>query len=201
MSTVLIDTSVSGSDFYGYCYILKIQIVLECSTTVRTTRGDFRFLPKTKKVSAERGEGGDVEDPKRERRTGESKESEPRRRRADLRVPGGSFQKDRTPGSGFAGPRRKVPEGPHARERSHIPRPDFIVLRDPAEITQERPKAPEASTAPDKTRMRVTEQNFLLTGSSDIALGCGSHCVKPRNGHMRVFASLEKPGMRKSCMT
>jgi hypothetical protein len=112
--------------------------------------------------------GGDVEDPKRERRTGESKESEPRRRRADLRVPGGSFQKDRTPGSGFAGPRRKVPEGPHARERSHIPRPDFIVLRDPAEITQERPKAPEASTAPDKTRMRVTEQNFLLTGSRAI---------------------------------
>jgi hypothetical protein len=40
----------------NYCYILKIRIVLEHSITVCTTRGDFRFPPKTKKVPLEKGE-------------------------------------------------------------------------------------------------------------------------------------------------
>lgn len=42
----------------------------------------------------------DVEHPKRKKRTRESGESDPRRRRADLRVPDGRFRRDRTPGSG-----------------------------------------------------------------------------------------------------
>jgi hypothetical protein len=58
-------------------------------------------------------ESWDVEDPKRERRTGESKES----RTKDF------------------------------REWSQIPRPDFVVHCDPAEVPEERPKAPEATTA------------------------------------------------------
>jgi hypothetical protein len=42
-----------------------------------------------------------------------------------------------TPESEFAGPRRELPEGPNAKERNQIPRPDFVVHSDPVGVPEE----------------------------------------------------------------
>jgi hypothetical protein len=59
------------------------------------------------------------------------------------------FQSQR-PECGFAGPRHKVPEGPNARKRRLIPRPDFVVhrhlLMSPRVIRGTRDEATEART-------------------------------------------------------
>jgi hypothetical protein len=122
----------------------------------------------------------------------------------DRRVQGVRTQ---TSESGFAGPRRKVPEGPnarericwsptegsrrtaHARERSHIPRPDFVVLRDPAEITEERPKAPEASTVPDDQDQDEGDRaKFFIHGKSGDFLSLSLYfCFPALRVLVRIF--------------
>jgi hypothetical protein len=76
---------------------------------------------------------------KRERRTGESKKSEPRRRRADLRVPDGRFQKDQTPGSGVTF---------HVLISSSSVIPRKSSRNDPKHLMRRQP------------RTRVTDKNF-----------------------------------------
>jgi hypothetical protein len=47
-----------------------------------------------------------------------------------------------TPRSGFTDPRRKVRGEPNAGVRSQIPRPDFVVRREPEEVPIQRRRPP-----------------------------------------------------------
>lgn len=100
--------------------------------------GVYKGLKGVNGWAARKG-GEDVRDPKRERRTGESKKSEPRRRRVDLRGPDERFQKDQTPGSGVTF---------HVLISSSSVIPRKSPRNDPKHLRRRQP------------RTRVTDKNF-----------------------------------------
>jgi hypothetical protein len=90
-----------------------------------------------------------------------------RRRGSEEGEAGGRVQEVQTqmPRSGFAVPRRKVREEPNAGVRSQIPRPDFVVCREPEEVPEESPGL-QRRRRPVTIKARVTEKNFSLREAS-----------------------------------